>query len=57
MLNRRGANMRGQHTITECTNCWIVDGKYEVPKKQRSKRYKAFSWFEDFAFDLLHFYG
>ena len=42
--------------ITELTDCWIIDGKIEIPKKPKPKSRKRMTWFDDFVFDLFNFY-
>lgn len=42
--------------ITELTDCWIIDGKIEIPKKPKPKSRKRMTWFDDFVFDLFSFY-
>ena len=42
--------------ITELTDCWIIDGKIEIPKKPKPKSRKHMTWFDDFVFDLFNFY-
>lgn len=45
------------HKITETAHGWIIDDKFEIPKKPKPKTRKHTSWFDDFVFDLFNFYN
>lgn len=49
----KGALAMKRHTITELSDCWIIDGVVEI--KKQPKPIKNKSWLKDFIFDLLFF--
>lgn len=53
----KGKEKMKQYTITELSDCWLIDGKMEIPKKPKPKTRKIKNWFYDFVYDLFHFYN
>ena len=53
----KGKEKMKQHTITELSDCWLIDGKIEIPKKKKPKTRKIKDWFQDFVFDMFNFYN
>ena len=46
-------------TITELTDCWIIDGEIQIPKKSKGKcTVKGIkrTWLDDFVFDLFNYF-
>lgn len=51
-----------KYSITELTDCWLINGEIEIPKKEKPKKtkggiYVRRTWFDDFVYDLFHFYS